>query len=139
MGPDAKKLSNKEKGRLGEDLAASEYVKRGFVIEERNWRKGRTGEIDVIALHREKRILCFCEVKTRKDRSFADAGAAVDYKKRMRIRKLAELFLLERPEFSNFYVRFDVAEVYFCGTSETCGDREACGTGMKIDIIEGAF
>ncbi len=124
---------NIAKGRIGEEACAEEYEKRGYRIVARNWRRGRIGEIDIVAESPEKRILCFCEVKTRKSSDFARASEAVDYKKRLRIRKLAQLFLLERPYFSDRYVRFDIAEVY-CSSEEGREGRE-----LKTDIIEAAF
>lgn len=121
--------NNIDKGRMGEDACAKEYGSRGFAQIARNWRCGKKGEIDLIVADVKRSILCFCEVKTRRDGTFASAGAAVDYKKRMRIRLLAEIFLVRNPEFSDFYVRFDVAEVYF-----TDGPGK-----LRIDIIESAF
>lgn len=120
---------NVKKGRIGESACAKLYEERGFKIVERNWRCGRTGEIDIIAADFKAKLICFCEVKTRRDSSFAEASSAVNYKKRMRIRLLAELFLLKRPGFKNFFARFDIGEVYF---AEDPGRP-------KADIIEGAF
>ena len=125
---------NIAKGRIGEDACAREYEKRGYEISARNWRRGKIGEIDIIAENREKSVICFCEVKTRKDSRFASAGEAVDFRKRLRIRKLTQLYLLERPWLNDFYVRFDVAEVYFGDSSGTRKTGE-----LRIDIIESAF
>ncbi|MCR5695157.1 MAG: YraN family protein [Clostridia bacterium] len=121
--------NNIEKGRAGEDACAKEYEKRGCSVIARNWRKGKIGEIDLIVLDESGRTLCFCEVKTRKSSRFAQAGAAVDYRKRMKYRLLADLFLRERPEFACRYVRFDVAEVYY-GTDPA---------KLRVELAEGAF
>ena len=123
------KSANKAKGRLGEEACAAEYEKRGYLIEARNWRKGNRGEIDIVAVKPGEQLICFCEVKTRSGSSFARASEAVGYEKRMRYRRLAEMFFWERPEFSNYYVRFDVAEVYL-GSD---------GRPREIEMIEAAF
>jgi len=36
-------------GRYGEDLAARRLADAGMTVLERNWRSGRTGEIDIVA------------------------------------------------------------------------------------------
>ena len=36
-------------GRYGEELAARRLADAGMTVVERNWRSGRTGEIDIVA------------------------------------------------------------------------------------------
>lgn len=57
------KSLNCELGHKGEELAALFLQKQGYQIVERNWRAGRLGELDIIALFKNE--LCFVEVKTR--------------------------------------------------------------------------
>jgi len=54
--------STQDLGRAGEQLAAEELRKKGYVIIETNWRFGHK-EIDLIA--RDKNDLVIVEVKTR--------------------------------------------------------------------------
>lgn len=51
-------------GKYGEDLAARRLTETGMTVLARNWRGGRTGEIDIVA--RDGDALVVCEVKTRK-------------------------------------------------------------------------
>lgn len=75
-------------GRYGEDLAARRLADAGMTVLERNWRSGRTGEIDIVA--RDGDVLVVCEVKTRRAGSFQHPMAAVTPTKAQRLRGLAE-------------------------------------------------
>jgi len=75
-------------GRYGEDLAARRLADAGMTVLERNWRSGRTGEIDIVA--RDGDVLVVCEVKTRRAGSFQHPLAAVTPTKAQRLRGLAE-------------------------------------------------
>ena len=57
------KLSNKEVGAKGEQLAQEYLIKQGYQIVETNKRFSRLCEIDIIA--KQKDTLVFVEVKTR--------------------------------------------------------------------------
>ena len=90
-------------GRCGETLAAAYLESLGYRILKRNVR-GPGGEIDLVA--REGETLVFVEVKARGSSRFGSALAAVDARKRKRIRTLAEDFLQFLPPKTK--VRFDV-------------------------------
>jgi putative endonuclease len=78
-------------GRYGEDLAARRLAAAGMVVLARNWRCGRTGEIDIVAM--EADVLVVCEVKTRRVGSFQHPMAAVTPAKVDRLRRLADCWL----------------------------------------------
>ncbi|MFI9614226.1 YraN family protein [Streptomyces sp. NPDC052023] len=78
-------------GRYGEELAARRLVATGMTVLERNWRCGRTGEIDILA--RDGDVLVVCEVKTRRGGRFQHPMAAVRREKAERLRGLAEQWL----------------------------------------------
>ncbi|MEV5882945.1 YraN family protein [Streptomyces sp. NPDC052020] len=78
-------------GRYGEDLAARRLSETGMTVLERNWRCGRTGEIDIVA--RDGDVLVFCEVKTRRGGRFEHPMAAVRPEKAERLRRLAERWI----------------------------------------------
>ncbi|MFF5564994.1 YraN family protein [Streptomyces sp. NPDC012623] len=83
-------------GRYGEDLAARRLVAAGMTVVARNWRCGRTGEIDIVARDVESRgreVLVVCEVKTRRAASFEHPMAAVTPAKADRLRRLAACWL----------------------------------------------
>jgi putative endonuclease len=78
-------------GRYGEELAARRLVEAGMTVLERNWRCGRTGEIDIVA--RDGEVVVVCEVKTRRAGSFQQPMAAVTPEKAERLRGLAERWI----------------------------------------------
>ncbi|ELS56837.1 YraN family protein [Streptomyces viridochromogenes] len=78
-------------GRYGETLAARRLVEAGMTVLERNWRCGRSGEIDIVA--RDGDVLVVCEVKTRRRGAFEHPMAAVTPEKAARLRGLAESWL----------------------------------------------
>lgn len=108
-------------GDLGEDLATDYLLSKGYEILKRNYRKP-FGEIDIIALKGE--IISFVEVKTRKNEDFGYPGEFVDFSKKARIKKAAQSYLNEK-NYSDFFVSFDVCEIY---TED-----------KKINYIENAF
>ncbi|WMX44838.1 YraN family protein [Streptomyces roseicoloratus] len=78
-------------GRYGEDVAARTLAATGLHILARNWRCGRSGEIDIVA--RDGDTLVFCEVKTRRDGNFQHPMEAVTPRKAKRLRHLAARWL----------------------------------------------
>jgi putative endonuclease len=111
-------------GRAGEDAALDAYLMLGFRLVARNWRC-RSGEIDLV-LARDG-TLVFCEVKTRSGSAFGGGHEAVTWRKRRKLRQLAELFLsTHRAAFE--LVRFDVASV----------DQAARGR-VSVELFEDAF
>jgi putative endonuclease len=97
-------------GPAGEDAAAHAYVRRGYRVLARNWRC-RLGELDLVLERRG--LLVFCEVKSRRGAGFGGGYEAVTWRKRAKLRSLADAFLQEigsRP----LGIRFDVASVSWC-------------------------
>ncbi|KQX47739.1 MULTISPECIES: YraN family protein [unclassified Streptomyces] len=78
-------------GRYGEELATRRLTATGMYILARNWRCGRTGEIDIVA--RDGDTLVICEVKTRRHGGYEDPMAAVTPRKAERLRRLAACWL----------------------------------------------
>lgn len=103
-------------GRYGEELAARYLQEHGFVLISRNYRVGRLGELDLVALAEDGCSLCFVEVKTRTGDTHGSPAEAVTRDKQRRIRRMAQVFLQERSAMENGNgrdrpVRFDVVEV----------------------------
>ena len=84
-------MNNKEKGNIGENLAAEYLEKIGYKILERNWRYSKTGEIDIIAM--DKSALVFVEVKARKSLSFGHPFEAIDEKKYNQVHTIAKAYM----------------------------------------------
>lgn len=96
-------------GRYGEDLAARRLTEAGMAVLERNWRSGRTGEIDIVA--RDGDVLVVCEVKTRRGGSFEHPMAAVTPEKAARLRELAERWIQTHGGAPPGGVRIDLVGV----------------------------
>ncbi|GGW75272.1 UPF0102 protein [Streptomyces lucensis JCM 4490] len=78
-------------GRYGEDLAVRWLTRTGMTILERNWRCGRSGEIDIVA--RDGGSLVVCEVKTRRVGAYEHPMAAISPRRAERLRSLAERWI----------------------------------------------
>ena len=75
---------------------------------ERNYRCF-LGEIDIIA--KDKNILCFVEVKTRKTKEYGLPEEAIDGHKQKKLAKVALAYLKEKKIYKQD-LRFDVVSVY---------------------------
>lgn len=96
-------------GAYGEALAARRLTQAGMTVLERNWRCGRTGEIDIVA--RDGDALVICEVKTRRAGSFQHPMEAVTPAKAARLRDLARSWLQEHGGAPPGGVRIDLVGV----------------------------
>ncbi|MEU1464193.1 YraN family protein [Streptomyces sp. NPDC005727] len=96
-------------GRYGEDLAARRLTEAGMTILRRNWRCGRSGEIDIVA--RDGNTLVVCEVKTRRAGGFQHPMAAVSPEKARRLHGLAERWIQAHGGAPPGGVRIDLVGV----------------------------
>lgn len=94
-------------GRFGEAAAAEYLRKHGYEIVGLNYQT-RMGEIDIIA--RNRKYLCFVEVKLRKNADFGTAAEFVTASKRRKLILAAESYLQHSSDRRQ--PRFDVMEVY---------------------------
>ncbi len=100
--------SKRNTGRTGEDRACEFLKKNGYAIIERNFRN-KFGEIDIVA--REKGVVCFVEVRTRKGfEKHSEAFESVDWRKQKRLSRLAVSFLKNKDWWGQ-RARFDVVSV----------------------------
>jgi putative endonuclease len=100
-------------GKLGEDLACAELLRRGYAILARRYRT-RFGEIDIIA--RDGEFTVFIEVKTRAGDDYGGGAAAVTGWKQRRITQMAVDYL-SRHKLHDRPCRFDVIVVDVDGES----------------------
>ncbi|HVS03793.1 MAG TPA: YraN family protein [Thermoanaerobaculia bacterium] len=91
------------RGKVGEAAARGWLASRGYRIVETNVRN-HGGEIDVVAWDGD--TLCFVEVKARASALYGLAVEAVDWRKRRRLVRAANLYLTRVPEGTP--CRFDV-------------------------------
>jgi putative endonuclease len=83
-------------GAQGEQIAAAHLEELGWTVVDRNWRSGRLGELDLVALQPgpgRLGTLVFCEVKTRRGLGYGDPLDAITYKKLGRLQALAGQWL----------------------------------------------
>ena len=118
-------FSKKQTGDVGEDYCAKYLIKNGCKIICRNYRKP-CGEIDIIA--EKGGVLCFVEVKTRRNGSLTRPYEAVDFRKQQRLIRAAQLYLAETAW--DGFCRFDVCEVIT--------DKNTLAL-LRIHYIENAF
>ncbi len=86
--------------------------------------KTKLGEIDIIA--RDRDILSFIEVKTRRNESFSVPAEAVGRLKQRKISQIALIFLKQK-KLLNYKARFDVVTISII-------DKQP-----KIELIKNAF
>jgi len=96
-------------GVLGERLAATYLIERGYLIDALNYRVPHTGELDIVA--RKEAVLVVCEVKSQVPGQWGAPEAQVGARKRDRIMAAAQHYCMEKDIDSE--VRFDVISVTF--------------------------
>jgi putative endonuclease len=114
-----------EQGKWAEDHACRTLSRRGYAILERRYRT-RFGEIDIIA--RDRGVLVFIEVKSRRTQTCGSPAAGVTARKQRRLLHLAASYL-QRRGLTNTACRFDVVSVY-CPRA---------GEPPRVDHLQSAF
>jgi len=111
----------KEFGETGEQMAARYLEEQGYVILDRNYRRGHK-EVDIIALDYGE--LAVIEVKTRSSEDYFTAEQAVDHRKRQNIIRVANNFV--RRYHRTEPLRFDIiANVGSGATAEIRHTKDA--------------
>lgn len=98
----------KELGSWGEGVACTYLKQKGYRVLFTNY-KTKIGEIDVIV--QKDSVIAFIEVKTRRNDRYGSPREAVNYKKQLIYRMVAEQFL-QNHNIGDKSLRFDVIEVY---------------------------
>lgn len=123
-GADADRLEGlRGVGQEGEDIAVEALRRAGYEILDRNFRTP-IGEIDVVA--REAGVLCFVEVKWRRDSAMGHPAESVTPEKQRRLARTAEWYLARHRSFG-VAARFDVVAIL-----------EEDGS-PRVEIIRNAF
>jgi len=110
-------------GKEGEKIAADFLKKNGYRIMEVNYRCP-IGEIDIVA--RDKNVLVFVEVKTRKSSALGYPEQAVGVKKQKKMSQLA-LWYLQEKKSQDVSARFDVVAILMLSS------------GNDIRLVRNAF
>lgn len=101
----------RELGDMGERLAQTYLIKKGYQIIQKNYLKPY-GEIDIVAKNRG--VLVFVEVKTRiktTNESYLPPETNVNYGKGRKIIKTAQVYLMENSIPENIFWQIDVISV----------------------------
>ena len=109
MTEDRRTLKRKT-GDSGEDAACMLLEREGYRIAARNF-SCRIGEIDIVAVHPEEKIIAFVEVKTRRSTAFGMPCEAVDRKKQARLRRCAEVYMLRDGSSKGLQPSMDIIEI----------------------------
>ena len=120
----------RERGALGEQIAAEHLEHRGYSIVARNYRT-RHGELDLVAVN--DRALVFCEVKTRVAGGRSGPAGPLDAigrAKQQRLRALAREWLASTSEHPRRPdLRFDAIGITLT----------PAGRLVALEHLEGAF
>ena len=119
------RLDRRKVGILGEETAAAQYRKVGYIILDANFHS-RFGELDLVAFRDD--VVVFVEVRTRDENAEITPAETVDVHKRRKLILAAQNFLVMNPDLNEFSMRFDVVEVFYMG-----------GYNCRSNRIENAF
>jgi len=117
-------MERKETGILGEKIASGFLKKRGYHIEETNYRCPE-GEIDIVARHRD--YLVFVEVRTKRSLAFGTPEESITAAKREKLRKLAAYYRQTHDRLPQLW-RIDVVAV----------ELDTRGRPSRLELIENA-
>lgn len=95
----SKKL-NRNKGGVGEGIAARLLSEKGHKIIDRN-HQTKYGEIDIISV--DKDVIVFTEVKLKVGDEYGTPEEMIDKRKTLQIRRTAEFYLLRNQQLANQY------------------------------------
>ncbi|MFZ5722346.1 MAG: YraN family protein [Pseudomonadota bacterium] len=100
--------SRRERGIAGE-LQARQYLEaRGLHCLDAGWRC-RLGELDLVM--RDRDVLVFVEVRTRREHNTVDALASIDHGKQRRFVRAARAWLASHPQAAELPARFDIVAI----------------------------
>lgn len=100
-------MDSKAIGISGEQAAAAYLKNKGYKIIQANYRAAGA-EVDLVATIGD--VLCFVEVKTRKNCDHGSPEMFVTRSKQLKIIRAARVFAARKP-YRDFRVRFDVVSV----------------------------
>ena len=94
----------KKIGNIGEKVATDYLKKKGYKILDTNFQNNsgsRLGELDIVALDKDKEELVFVEVKTRNLKKFGETlpEENITYSKIRKLSKIAQYYISSIIEF----------------------------------------
>jgi putative endonuclease len=109
-----------------EALARDYLQQQGLKLLEQNYHS-RFGEIDLIMF--DRKVLCFIEVKFRKNNAFGGAVSSIPRTKQQKIVKTAQCYISSRPAIAQKPMRFDALILQL----------ESSVSDLNIEWIQSAF
>ncbi|MFA5827978.1 MAG: YraN family protein [Candidatus Shapirobacteria bacterium] len=106
------KVENYSKGRSSEERARMYLEKKGLGWIESNF-LCHIGEIDLVMTDRDR--LVFVEVKFKTDNKFGTPEEMISGWKIAQIRRVAQIYLIERPEVNKNYSKYRIDAVCLLG------------------------
>ncbi len=97
---------SRKTGAFYEKQTCDWLIENNYQILKQNF-SCRHGEIDIIAQNPQG-VLCFVEVRYRKENLYGGALASVSRSKQLKVIKAACYFLTEYAKYRDFPIRFDV-------------------------------
>ena len=113
-------MDKKAVGQTGEQAAAAFLKGKGYKIIQPNYRAAGA-EVDLVASCGD--ILCFIEVKTRKNCDHGSPEMFVTRPKQLKIIRAARIFSARKP-YRHYRVRFDVVSVLRTAEALACDHLE---------------
>ena len=117
-------MKRRDTGILGEKLARDFLKKRGYHIQETNYRCPE-GEVDIVARHKDS--LVFIEVRTKRSLEFGSPEESITPTKMERLRVVAAHYQQAHSNLPASW-RIDVAAV----------ELDEKGKPLRIELIENA-
>ncbi|WXL25013.1 YraN family protein [Ectopseudomonas mendocina] len=118
-------IDTRASGAAAEALARQHLEQQGLRLVAQNWRC-RLGELDLVMLHAD--TVVFVEVRYRRHRAWGGAAESVDARKREKLCRAAQQFLLQESRWAKHPCRFDVIAV-----------NADSHTPARLDWIQNAF
>jgi len=111
-------MNPKELGEIGEKIAQNYLIEKGYKILALNYQPPfsgkKFGEIDIIAQKKSffhKPPICFIEVKTILENPYFFPEDRVDFFKKKKLKKLAEIYLIEKRIPLNTKYQIDIIAI----------------------------
>ncbi|MFZ2201841.1 MAG: YraN family protein [Microgenomates group bacterium] len=117
------KRENKITGKRGEDIALADLLKKGYRLLIRNFRN-KFGEIDLVM--EDGQTVVFIEVKTRVGDDFGLPEEEVTERKFAQVRRMGEVFLVEKGMWGKA-CRVDVVAIVLTRGGEVARLTHYCG------------
>lgn len=99
-------VKNKSLGNSGEEIAKKFLEEKGLGFITKNYRFHKK-EIDLVFVDKNKNILIFVEVKTRRSKTYGNPEDSISAIKRKNFITAVNGFILENPVYRNFSLRID--------------------------------